>query len=174
MASNPQPIWVFTALAAAKQSKTICDTPQWDNVRLIVSNALLNQLPCPGLRTNTRGTIRNLLHSNRLTNETCCHQKRYKCGTAYLAAVTYEHSTSLWMKRLIQKVNWGATFETLRRKFSALPAVCTPTAEYAFDEVLGRAQAVATSLLERRVRPGEPVAIFLPNEAHPRWRWRWH
>lgn len=69
----------------------------------------------------------------------------------------------------MQKVNWAATFETLRRKFGALPAVCTPTAEYTFDEVLGRAQAVATSLLERRVRAGEPVAIFLPNEAHAVW-----
>lgn len=73
------------------------------------------------------------------------------------------------MKRSISVVNWGAALHTLRNRFGALPAVSTPTGEYKFSEVLGRAGAVAKSLIERDVRPGEPVAIFLPNEAHAVW-----
>ena len=66
-------------------------------------------------------------------------------------------------------VNWGSSFATLAQRFGPQAAVCTETGEHSFAEVLGRAAALAKTLAEIGVQPGEPVATFLPNQAHAVW-----
>jgi len=72
-------------------------------------------------------------------------------------------------QRDTKPVNWGAAFATLAQRFAGLPAVCTLDAEHAFDEVIGRAAAVARALRNTGVRPGEAVATVLTNRGHAVW-----
>lgn len=66
-------------------------------------------------------------------------------------------------------VNWGACFQVLNRRFAPLTAVRCETGEHSFHDVLGRAAAVAKALVDMGIRPGEPVATFLPNQPHAVW-----
>jgi acyl-CoA synthetase (AMP-forming)/AMP-acid ligase II len=73
------------------------------------------------------------------------------------------------MKHCPESVNWGSAFATLAQRFERLPAVCTQSAEHTFDEVLGRAAAVAHSLRSDGIEAGQPVATVLTNRAHAVW-----
>jgi malonyl-CoA/methylmalonyl-CoA synthetase len=73
------------------------------------------------------------------------------------------------MKRCPESVNWGSAFATLAQRFERLPAVCTSCAEHTFEEVLGRAAAVAQSLRREGIEAGQPVATVLTNRAHAVW-----
>ncbi len=73
------------------------------------------------------------------------------------------------MKRCTEVVNWGAIYATLAHRFANLLAVKTPAGEHTFEEVVGRAAAVAAALRSRGLEPGQPVATVLPNHAYAVW-----
>lgn len=73
------------------------------------------------------------------------------------------------VKRSSYLINWGSAFDTLTQRFGPLPAVCSPSGDHTYGSVIGRAASVAAALRSAAVQPGDPVATFLPNEAHAVW-----
>jgi acyl-CoA synthetase (AMP-forming)/AMP-acid ligase II len=66
-------------------------------------------------------------------------------------------------------VAWGRDYATLVERFGPLPAVETPDGSCSLDDLVGRAAAVAETLRQAGVGPGDPVATFLRNSRTAVW-----
>ena len=66
-------------------------------------------------------------------------------------------------------VAWGRDYAVLADRFGPQPAVVTADGSCSFDELIGRAAAVAEGLRQAGVGAGEPVATFLRNGRAAVW-----
>ena len=66
-------------------------------------------------------------------------------------------------------VSWGSDYATLADRFGTATAVTTPDGTLSFNELIGRASAVAARLKAPGVQPGGPVATFLRNSREAVW-----
>jgi acyl-CoA synthetase (AMP-forming)/AMP-acid ligase II len=66
-------------------------------------------------------------------------------------------------------VPWGSDYASLADRFGDLPAVTTAEGTCSFNELIGRAAAIARALKTAGIEAGEPVATFLRNSRAAVW-----